>query len=240
MSIQTQFKKVAASVALLGVLSGCGGTAYRQETAQNPNGGNTGGGTGGNTGGNTGGSHGPGDLGTDNGGDAVQNFEPYLTTQFTLTGDGGNSPTYETVAIDTDSIFKVRVTAGGAQRITVPGYNYSATYSCISYEVTVLGETRQTKLLSADGSDCSRYAQGAPAPSAGTPENSNTLDFSKRLTPGHNSVTVKVASARYDFYCQLWLNGMVYGTQSMYCPARVVHKNHTVSGTLEIQTNATN
>ena len=160
-------------------------------------------------------------------------FLPAYSESFNrMTGVGGANPTYTTQAVQTDSILKVKITAGPAGNLSLPGSTYSnftANYSCISFAVTVLGKTVTTQTLAVNG--------GGPL-CPGAPE-SQVIDFSSRLTANHPPVTVSVSGARYDFYCGLWYNGFVLGTYNMYCPLRTVYQNHTVSGMLDIQTNGT-
>jgi hypothetical protein len=158
-----------------------------------------------------------------------------VATSFTLTGSGGTSPTYS-FTVNTDNILKVQVTPGAATNV-IPGSNFSATYECVSFNVTALGQTLSTGTLSVSGGNS--ICPGAPT--------SKTLDFSSRLTSGHQAVTVTIQATGYDFYCQgcltyPWLyNAYPYGyySCSMYCPLHTVYKNHGVTGSMSIQINGT-
>ncbi len=160
---------------------------------------------------------------------------PAITTSFTLTGSGGTTPTYS-FTVATDNLLKVRVNAGAATNV-IPGSNFSATYECVSYNVTAMGQTLSTGTLSVSGGN-------SICPSAPT---SKTLDFSSRLTSGHQSVAITVQATGYDFYCQScltypWLfNAYPYGyySCSMYCPLKTIYKNHGVTGSMDIQVNGT-
>ncbi len=216
----------------LGLLVGCGGESKREYVNNN---------------GNVNGGLNSGNNGTCTGlnCNGVINFPtpaptttgsgslPPLTYTFSLTGPGGNHETYTTPSITTDSILNVRVTAGPAGQLSAAGVsysNFSSTYNCISYTVGAIGMTADTGALNVG------YQYSALCPNA---QNSATMDFSGRLTPGHNSVQVQVSSARYDFYCNLLMQGWIYGTYQMFCPLHTVYKNHTITGSLSIQVNGT-
>lgn len=221
--------RFSATVALSAVLlTSCGATSYK-ETSMNSTqaqstytGGNTS--TGGTTG-NTGSTGTTGDTSS----------YPAFTTTFTLTGSSGTSPSYS-YTVQTDNLLKVKVTAGAATNV-IPGSNFSATYECVSYNVTAMGQTLSTGTLSVSGGN-------SICPNAPT---SKTLDFSSRLTSGHGDVTVKIVATGYDFYCQScltypWMfNAYPYGyySCSMYCPLKTVYQNHGVTGTMDIQVNGT-
>jgi hypothetical protein len=160
---------------------------------------------------------------------------PAYSSSFTLTGSSGSSPSYS-YTVSTDNLLKVKITPGAATNV-IPGSNFSATYECVSYSVTAVGQTLSTGTLSVTGGN-------SICPNAPT---SKTLDFSSRLTSGHQSVTVTVKATGYDFYCQgclsyPWLyNAYPYGYYScnMYCPLHTVFQNHGVTGTMAIQVNGT-
>jgi len=160
---------------------------------------------------------------------------PPITTSFTVTGSSGSNPSYSTT-VSTDNLLKVRVNAGAATNV-IPGSNFSATYGCVSYNVTALGQTLSTGTLAVNGGN-------AICPNAPT---NKILDFSSRLTSGHQSVTITVQATGYDFYCQScvsypWLfNAYPYGYYScnMYCPLHTVYQNHGVTGSMDIQINGT-
>lgn len=216
---------VTAFIAALTVmtLTACGGQAYREADTVNDIAGSVIGGT-------TGGSSGGGVVGV-----TGTNLLPPIRANFTLTGASGTSPSHS-VTVTTDNILKIRINSGSASQLAVPGYsNFSAQYNCITYIVNVLGQDTQTQTLSVNGGNCS----GA--------EDSQVIDLSNRLTPGHGSVTITVRAGSYDFYCtsclsQPWLyNAYPYGPYSCsyYCPLKTVYKTHTVTGSLDIQVNGT-
>ena len=161
---------------------------------------------------------------------------PPITASFTLTGSGGTSPTYSTT-VDTDSLLKIKVIAGASTNV-IPGSNFSATYGCVTYKVTALGQSQVTSTLSVGGNS-NPICPNAPS--------EQVLDFSSRLTAGHRSVQVTVEATGYDFYCQgcltyPWLYAAYpYGPYScsMYCPMHTVYKNHGVTGSMAIQVNGT-
>jgi hypothetical protein len=161
---------------------------------------------------------------------------PPITTSFTLTGSGGSSPSYSYTPPATDNLLKIRVKAGAATNV-IPGSNFSATYECVSFNVTALGQTLSTGTMSVSGGN-------SICPNAPTTKD---LDFSSRLTSGHQSVTITVQATGYDFYCQACLNypwmfnAYPYGYYScnLYCPLKTVYMNHGVTGSMNIQINGT-
>ena len=230
---------VTLGIVTLALLSGCGGQSYHDGLTTAAPGGN---------GGAT--VPGPGTSPApvvDNGGGVDTGFAPAMTFSFSLTGKGGNAPIYTTPSFGTDNILRVRVTAGRADQLSLlphSGYtysNYTADYTCISYTVTVAGQSIATKPLAVDGG-------GPMCPSA---SDSVVLDFSRRLGPGHGSVQVVVSDAKYDHYCTLWAACQAqpwttacnysFPPQSytMFCPLRTVYRTHTVTGSLDIQINGT-
>jgi len=165
-------------------------------------------------------------------------FTPTYTSSFVMSGTGGTLPGAAITDIFTDTIFKVRVTAGSASNLALPagtngGYsNFSASYSCVSYTIEALGQTRTTVPLSVSGSSTMNLCKNSPS--------EQVFDFSSRLTPGHGPVSVTIKSAKYDYYCQLLLMGYIYnGYYNTYCSASLypVYKTHTVTGNLDIQVN---
>jgi hypothetical protein len=163
--------------------------------------------------------------------------DPPITYTFSITGSGGVTPTFTTPSVDTDSVLKIRVRSGIAGPISVPGSNFTANYGCITYNVTVLGRTVQVGPLAVNGGSVA--CQGA--------SDNQVINFSDRLSPGHNVVTVQVSNPKYDFYyigciSYPWLyNAYPYGNYScnLYYPLYNVYKNHTVTGSLDIQVNGT-
>jgi len=132
------------------------------------------------------------------------------------------------------------VIAGAAGAVSIPagtpGYggsysNYQATYGCVRYTIEVGGKSVTTNTLAVDG-------QNDLCPNAPT---SQIIDFSDRAV-GVTSTSVKVTAVRYDYYCRLLYMGYIYsGYYNTYCGSSLysVYRNHTVTGTLEIQTNGT-
>ncbi len=157
---------------------------------------------------------------------------PATTASFTVAGTRGSTNTsnaYYSITVNTDNLLQVTVNAGSAGSLTIPGYGFSANYNCVTYKVTVLGDTVETNPLSTgtSSSDC----QGAAT--------SQMIDFSSRLTTGHGPVTVQVESSKYDFDCVScetypWLYSYYCNN---YCPMDLVYKNHNITGTLSIVTN---
>lgn len=185
---------------------------------------------------------------------ADENFAPTHTYDFSLLGNLAEEKTefVPEVGIPTDSIFKVKVSSNGADRITAPGHGFVAEYGCVKYTVTVLGESRTTQTLRVEGADNS-LCQDAPT--------SEIFDFSDRLG-GPLEVFPEVSDPHYDFYCKLW--HQIYSTtysyyqpwlgpywadfyardeanaysSQTYCPMkRVTHDTHIIRGRLEIETN---
>ena len=227
----TQAIRVLGIGATLALLSGCGMTAYTEPKDTD--------GTGGSS---TGGSQVIGDDG---------NFMPSRSFTYTLTGTGSRT----TPGLNTDSILKVKVNAGSAGTVSVPGYGFSATYTCVTYQVTALGKTYTTQTLAVDGGTCQPGLNNQPPGYTSGSEitaDSQVFDFSSRLVPGHGPVAVTVGSARYDFYCQLYWNYyFMFGpynssynpfagqSPSLYCPLKTVYSTHTVGVSLDIQLNGT-
>lgn len=224
------FTAFAALSAML--LTSCGGTSYKE-----PSSGSTQAQSSYNSGGSTssGTTTGTGTTGSTGSTGSSTNAYPAITTSFSLTGSGGTAPTYS-FTVSTDNLLRVRVNAGASTNV-IPGSNFSATYECVTYNVTAMGQTLSTGTLSVSGGN-------AICPNAPT---SKTLDFSSRLTSGHQSVTITVQATGYDFYCQScltypWLfNAYPYGYYScnMYCPLHTIYKNHGVTGSMDIQVNGT-
>jgi hypothetical protein len=188
-------------------------------------------------------------------------FVPAQTYDFEIAGAGteGSVPTtYTTPSFNTDNLLRVRIQAGTANNLSLPsnvngGYsNGSGQYTCISYTLEVLGQSVMTIPLSADPRGCDSRIFNDPSNPMGTRQaqnsryldNSQTLDFSRRLGSGHGSVSIRVTGARTDYKCQLFLAGYFFYagnpvTYGMVCPMTAVYKTHVVGGRLEIQTNGT-
>lgn len=166
-------------------------------------------------------------------GTATGTFPPF-SYNFSVTGAGGTNPVY-TAQVNTDNILRVDIAAGPAGELSLGGgqySNYTATYGCISYQLTVLGQTVVTQTLSTSSGSYDYDCPGAP--------NVQTIDFSGRLTPGHNVVSLQVEANGYDYYCQLCQNPYYFylfdGCMN-YCPLYGVYRNHTVTGTLTVHVN---
>ncbi len=159
-----------------------------------------------------------------------------LTYPFTLGGTGSTTQTYTSPSITTDTRLRVKVIGGPATNIQIetPGRyngaysNYSASYSCITYKVTVAGQSTTTSMI--------RVGENGTGLCANNP-GEQVLDFSNRLQPGHGPVSITVSEPKYDYYCKLWLSGWIYGSYSNYCPLFTVYKNHRVTGSLEVEIN---
>ncbi len=243
--MKTFERKTVASWSALGLMllaSGCGGEAYR--TVNTDNSGNSGGGTGGTPyvyptgtpdwgGGWT-------DPGTGGGGVIVNPAIPAYSYDFNVTGEGGSNPTFTSAAVDTDNLLIVRISAKSAGQISASSYsNFSGNYSCVQYEVTALGKTLSTGVLST-------VAGGSPnCPGAPTYAD---LNFSDRLGSGHNSVNIQVKKVYYDFYCSWarWVNSSPYTVyqygyqnEALFCPVKTVYKTHTVNGRMQVKVNGT-
>ena len=168
--------------------------------------------------------------------------DPSMSFSFSISGNGGTRPNYTATGIYTDSILRVTVRAmpGGALSLPGGGYsNYSATYQCVSYEITVGGRTVRTSPLAVTPGT-SHHCPNAP--------NSQTIDFSDRLGQNPGAMSVRVANPMYDTYCSYFEAGMLYPyywTQenyNRYCSPGLytVYRNHTVSGSLDITINGSN
>lgn len=149
-------------------------------------------------------------------------FNPAYSFDFSITGPQGSTPT-ATTNVPADSILVVKVNAGAAGNLSVPGYeNYTAPYGCIQYTIEVNGHSETTDVLAVPGGISQYLCPGAPS--------EQIIDFSP-YAGGAGQAEVKVRNARYDFRC-LWVN-------SMECPMSNVYYSHTVTGSLDIQVNGT-
>jgi hypothetical protein len=120
---------------------------------------------------------------------------------------------------------KLQITVGGGDPGAVGNTGYTAAFSCLRVNVTVLGQT-QTAFVSNTGAPGWGYCSGA--------QPTQTLDFTSRVTQGHQAVTIKIDSPMYD-NCRLYGNIYSYG-----CPMTAVYWNHIVNGSIEVHTNGTN
>lgn len=184
-------------------------------------------------------------TGGNGGGGTISSGPPAPNTNFQVTGFGGTQPNQQIPqngsTLPTDSILRVRVHSGPGGPLAIPQYsNFQATYYCASYTVTALqqdvngnlvqmGAPKTTQLLSVNGGSTACY--GAPT--------EQILDFSDRLYSGHGNIAIQVAAAAYDYYCVLYsqLSYIMPGGVYLYCPQHSVYKNHTVTGSVDIQTN---
>ena len=241
------FKQIVSVGLLCVALSACGGQTYREP-------GSTSGPSTGGDGGNIWNPN-PNPSSTPSGTPSY----PRITAEFSMNGTGGNVTSFSTqgagIIVNTENVLKVTVRAGQAGALSIAGTSggssFTANYSCVSYLVTVGGRSVRTSPLLANGQ-----------PSAACPNGvaEQTIDFSDRTAPGQ-TYNVVVSEPRYDFYCQMYAqyhNQCLYimgpyenywygdcyswksAYQGSYCPTRAVYKNHTVSGSLEIQVNGTN
>jgi hypothetical protein len=269
-SIATRLPVSIFMLTLATALIGCGGKSNREEGLDNGLGGTTGGFVTSTTGGSTGTTGGStsttGGSSTTTGG-----FLPAVSFSFDqLSGTGStrssitfpdpNDP--NVTPLQTDDIFKVKVTAGPGQQLSLPsgsGYsNFVANYGCVEYQVKVFGVTKSTGTLSvsdnpppagAGSSESGGVCMGPNGQAIWAPH-SKVLDFSPQMTPGHGAPDVTVYNPRYDFYCIYWYSmynyyasiGMLQywaNNWSTQCPLKNVFNAHNVSGTLEIQLNGT-
>ncbi len=172
---------------------------------------------------------------------------PTVTASFSMTGVGGTQPSWSSqghVTISTDNVLKITIRAGQAGALSLSNGSqnvFTANYSCVSYLVTVNGRSVRTAPLLANGVASSYCPNGVE---------SQTIDFSDRLSAGGDAPVVTVSAPSYDFYCQIWYGcqtypnmylsqcqGFSYNYYNSYCPTRSVYKTHTVTGDMDIETN---
>ncbi len=166
----------AALILTLGVsLSGCGSSAYREVGNQ---------GSGSTGGGNTGGGSNPG--GGDSGNDG---FIPAVPYDFDLSGAVGPYPTFQTPAIPTDTILKVRISA--LPPVQALGVGYTPNFSCARFTISANGKDYTTPVLKVNGgsSFCPNAVESA------------VIDLSERLAPGTQGTVITVKNAYYDEKC---------------------------------------
>lgn len=227
---------------ILGTLSACGGQSYDNiQTSGAPPGavvpsaipGSVPGSVPGSTTGTTGGFPFGGSTGSSS--STTGGFPPY-SYNFSVTGPGGTDPTY-TAQVNTDNILRIDIAAGPGGELSLGSgqySNYTANYGCVSYKLTVMGQTVVTQILSTSNGQYNYdyICPGAP--------NTQTIDFSGRLTPGHNAVMLEVQANGYDYYCQLCNSPYyfyLFNGCGNYCPLYGVYRNHTVTGTLTVHVN---
>jgi len=173
------------------------------------------------------------------------------TFYFTVNGPGGATPTFTTgsapALISTDNLLQVEVDAGTAAEASIPGSSFTANYDCVSYIVSVYDQngnvlqSQATGTLSANGANSSGICPSA--------QNSVTLNFNGVVSNGtHGGVSIGVTASQYDFYCQLWWTDNYLSEETgqispfaadynIMCPLKGVLPQHTVTGTLKVQTN---
>jgi hypothetical protein len=177
-------------------------------------------------------------------------FDPAETFSFSINGPGGTTPSQAVGPVNTDNMLQVQVTPGSAGPLSIPGSysGFSANYNCVQFNVTVLGQTLSTGLISLNG-QCINNVGGAYQ--YVTTPTSVVLDFSSRVSGPHGPVTVTISNAQYDFYCALYMEYYQYygpyspqnpfagSTPGLYCPVKTVYSNHTVTGSIAVQVNGT-
>lgn len=205
------------------------------------------------------------DYGDVEDGEGDGSFRPTVSHSFTITGDGGATPTYTSPTISgADSILNVKVTPGRAEVIRATEYSgFSASYQCVTYKIAlIMGSTtittKTTKpLMPGGGTPRTHYfynyftmnpmyrgeyftpCQGGVA--------TEVLPFSSHLYAGHPSVRIKVSSVKTDFKCPAFIaryNSNPGGNQNLghqmanYCnEPTAYYATHVSSGDLEIEVN---
>ena len=156
---------------------------------------------------------------------------PNYTYQFKLTG---SSAAQSMGAVETDSVLKVTVRADQADPIS--GTGYIPQYNCAKVNVTVLGST-----VTAFVKRAGYYASSASDPCLNAQE-AVTIDFSGRLSHGHNSLSI-IVSAPYSDNCYgtqgYTGNGLIAALQGG-CTLRPIYSTHNVKGQLDIMVNSLN
>lgn len=203
-------KKWAYPLSIVGLsilLTGCGATAYRENSSVKPAAQSNNSGNGGNTGGSS--------------NDFV---DPTLADTrketFTIGGQSSSSsklaalrtssgiPFQKTFTITTNNKLKLRVRPGSGTAYIVSGAagganNYAPIYGCVRFEVVVNGSVQSTGVLKVPGrSQYSSFCQNAPT-------QSEILDFSQDLGTG-STTQVTIRMAEYDYRCY-WENAYVMG-----------------------------
>ena len=145
---------------------------------------------------------------------------------FSVSETGGSS-TFQTTAITTDTILRVRYQVG-------PTGNVLFDSSDVRVEITVNGSTRIPR-YSAD-SACPSGGCEYGRPSDGT---SDVLDFSAQLQPGVDPV-ITITQARYNWYCAVYVLPYPSCYRLVQDPnASISFPGHYWRGTVTVQTNAT-
>lgn len=233
---------MAVVFTLTAALFGCGGQAYQTST--------------GDSSGDLVGSSPTDDSSTSDTDTITESFVADINYSNTLTGvykhvsDTDNTHSSDTTPfnIETDNKLLIRISAGPAGPVNDPDTNFSATYNCAQFTVTVKGQSQTTKLLAVNGTTgCSGGVE------------SQILDFSSQVPSNHtDDLTVTISNARSDFYCQMWdfcamygywpssiglttgigsCSSMLSSSRSLYCPSKPLYETHTATFNLEIDTN---
>lgn len=169
----------------------------------------------------------------------------------------GTTPSTVTTALRTDTKLLVKVTADAATRNQgTPVYtNFAAEYHCAVFRVTLqmdIGNGTYTDL----GSVVTSSLKVAGTPGCTGSVDSQTINFSAFMTPGHGNIKIKVESLKTDFYCIIynkcvafknqygfWSSDCVWASPSNMasyaCPTKTIYQYHTVNGALEVQVNGT-
>jgi hypothetical protein len=161
-------------------------------------------------------------------------WDSAIKLSFSLNGVNSGNETYTTAPITTDNLLKVRVSALPGGNNVIPGQStgYQANYYCAAFTVQTLGMAVDTNALSAYGNS---------VPGICDKGQSQVIDFSSRLSPGHGDIVLTVTRPRYDWYCMLWFDpyyrSLMGGTYAMFCPLRNVYQYHTIQGSIEVLTN---
>lgn len=218
-------------------LTACGSKAQREATTAQGGIGN----------GNVG-THTSTSTGTGTGTGTTTGFEPtrsYTVDLNVRTGTGTQTNILVTEQIiedvPTDDVLKIKVIPGPAGTLNLPGKPYSASYQCASYQITVLGRTVTTQVLSLNGY-CLDTA-GYYNPYYVQAPKEQVITFSESLTPGHGPIDIKISNPRYSFKCEaclatFWANPTWWaGGCANYCKVAPVYDTHTMSATIEIETN---
>jgi len=173
-----------------------------------------------------------------------------LSEAYTYSGTITGFPTTPTSTVGTftlqspptDSKLKIRIQPTAGSFVSLPGYNnFSFSPQCAQYKITVNGQTIQTNPLRVAGTAGGTSCYGAA--------DSQVVDFSGRIGSG-GTVQIKVSEARYDVYCQMfmqcyynpWTNSACSNILNAYtsmCPMKNVYQNHTVNFNLRVGTNHT-
>jgi len=216
------FSRISAVLMLTGLVSACGSQAVR-EPGGIPQGSE------GNPGGGTIPTPTPTSTTTPDG------VAP-VSVSFSVQGAG----TYTSPAVNTDNLLKIRIIPNMAPVISST-VGYTPAYNCASFNVTVLGRTVRTEVLRV-GSNT------ANCPNAKAEQ---IIDFSGRLSPGHNEVNILVDAVQTDWKFSACLNGgfqpynlwlwpnTTATTCGWYSPMNSLYTTHTATGTLDIQVNGT-